>query len=247
VVKLIKPNVRIVLVSTSHPGNIGAVARAMKNMGLSRLFLVNPKHFPSDEACARASGADDVLENARVTQSLDEAVSDCALVIGTSARIRAMPQPMLNVREAAKKITVEAESGIQTALVFGSERVGLDNEELLRCNYHVCVPTVEDFSSLNLAAAVQIFTYELRLAAISGCFSETDKHVSKETVTAKELEGLYRHIEETIIAVQFLDPKNPRKIMTRLRRIISRARIDKNDLDLLRGMLKAIQHKVKRD
>ncbi len=233
-------NIRIILVSPSHAGNIGSAARAMKNMGLSELFLVNPRYFPHPDANALASRADDVLEQAVVTRTLDEALSGCSLVFGTSARIRTMSQTLLNPREAAENIIAKSQK-MQIAIVFGPERIGLTNPELDRCHYHLCIPTVENFSSLNLAAAVQVIVYELRMAAlkIEG-YSMIIPREPENLATADELEGLYKHIEQTMIDIEFLNPNKPRTMMKRIRHIINRAKIDKDDLNLLRGMMQFI-------
>ena len=156
-------NIRIVLVNTSHPGNIGGAARALKNMGLSRLYLVAPKEFPADKAVWRAAGAQDVLENAVVVDTLDEAIGDCGLVVGTSARGRRIPWPIVNPRECGERTWSEAKQH-EVAVIFGREDRGLTNDELHKCNYHVHIPSNEEYSSLNLAAAVQVVAYEIRMA-----------------------------------------------------------------------------------
>jgi len=233
-------NIRIVLVNPSHPGNIGAAARAMKTMGVERLYLVNPERFPDIEAYYRASRADDVVNNAVVTSSLEEALKGSALVLGTSARDREMPQPMLNPRQAAEKVISEYGGDVEIAMVFGCEKYGLSNEDLLRCHYHIKIPSVDNYSSLNLAAAVQVITYELRMAQLSQLVAPQDvKKNNKQLSTVDELEGLYKHIEEAMIAVGFFDPQKPRRMMSRIRQIFNRAQLDKDDVDLLRGMMKS--------
>ena len=157
-------NIRVVLVNTSHPGNIGGVARAMKNMGLTRLVLVEPRVFPHHEADARASGANDLLENAQVVATLEDALVGCNLVLGTSARDRRIPWPLLDPRECGQKVVEEAGQGAEIALVFGREDSGLTNDELQRCHFHVHIPSDPEFSSLNLGAAVQVLSYEIRMA-----------------------------------------------------------------------------------
>jgi len=232
-------NIRIVLVQPSHPGNIGSAARAMKNMGLEHLFLVNPKQFPHQEAYYRSSKADDILDRAQVVQTLDEALIDCGLVLGTSARTREMPQPLLSVRDAANKVMTEFKN-INTAVVFGPERTGLENADLQKCQYHIQIPTVEDFSSLNLAMAVQVIAYELFVANLENQSMESSVDEIKNLATAEQLDGLFQHIEKAMLHSEFLNPKNPRRLMPRIRQIIHRAHIDRDDLDLLRGMMSSI-------
>jgi TrmH family RNA methyltransferase len=225
----------IVLVNTSHPGNIGAVARAMKNMGLERLRLVDPKQYPSAEATARASGADDLLARARRYDSLDEAVADATLVIGSSARSRSLPIPTLDPHTCAARVMAPADSGA-AAIVFGRERTGLTNEELDRCQYLVQIPSNPAYPSLNIAAAVQIIAYELRLAAGAGTLP-AEPH--RACATAAQLEQFYRHLEQTLVELDFLDPANPKQLMRRLRRLFGRARPDQNEVNILRGILSA--------
>jgi tRNA (cytidine32/uridine32-2'-O)-methyltransferase len=235
-------NIRIILVNTSHPGNIGATARAMKNMGFERLYLVSPESFPHPDAKARAVGADNLLEQAVVTTTLDEALRDCTLVFGTSARMRFLPQEMLTPRQAAEKIVNEFIDQ-DIAIVFGNEKFGLSNEELKRCHYHICIPTDPHFSSLNLAMAVQIVVYELFMKTLQD-EGRSYLHERGDFATFEDLEGLYRHLEEVVTQIDFLDPQNPRRMMIRFRQILGRARLDKNELNLFRGMLTGVQHKV---
>jgi len=233
--------IRVVLVNTSHPGNIGAVARAMKNMGLSRLVLVAPNDYPSAEATARASGADDVLATARVVETLEEAIADCALVVGASARTRTIPWPVLEPRACAARM-VETAVCQEVALVMGRERIGLTNTELERCQYHVHIPANPGYSSLNLAAATQVLVYELRMASLQRAGkTEPDLHSDHPPVTAAELDGLYEHLEQTLIELDFLDPDNPRQLMRRLRRLYNRVGLDQMELNILRGILTAAQ------
>lgn len=228
--------IRIVLVETSHPGNIGAAARAMKTMCLQRLLLVNPLEFPHTDASARASGATDVLENAQVVANLDEALAGCALVAGTSARQRALGPPALTPRECVHELmTVSAEQDV--AVVFGRERIGLTNEETDRCHYLVHIPANPEYGSLNLAAAVQVITYEFMLAN-SIAQPQTD---GPPTATSEELEGLYAHLEEAARESGFMDPANPKQLMRRLRNLLKRARPDHNEVSILRGLLSALQ------
>lgn len=232
---------RIVLVNTSHPGNIGAAARAMKNMGLDELFLVRPQHFPSAEATARASGADDLLSRAKCVVGLDAAVAGASLVIGASARSRTLPVPMVNPRQCAELVMQQPE-GALSAILFGHERTGLTNDELDRCHYLVQIPTNPDYPSLNIAAAVQVIAYELRMAARIPA-AKTEK--SHRFATADEMELFYRHLESTLIGIDFLDPENPRQLMRRLRRLFGRVRPNENEINILRGILTSIDQKTR--
>lgn len=229
-------NIRIILVETSHPGNIGSAARAMKTMGLKNLYLVSPKLFPHTKANEMASSAMDVLENAVVVDTLDEAVADCTLVVGTSTRSRTIPWPMLSPRTLAEKTQIEPESAT-SAIIFGREQSGLTNEELHRCHYHVQIPSNPEYSSLNLAAAVQVICYELRLASV---IEKNEVQQDYPFATAKELESFYAHLEQVLISLDFLNPKAPRQLMTRLRRLFSRARLDVMEVNILRGILGSI-------
>lgn len=240
--------IRVVLVNTSHPGNIGGTARAMKNMGLSKLVLVQPEEFPSGEANARASGATDILEAALVVDTLEQALAGCSLVLGTSARDRRIPWPLLDPRECARKSLEHVELGGEVALVFGREYAGLTNEELQRCQYHVHIPSNPEFSSLNLATAVQVLAYEVRMdwLAREGRPTKVEKlettaMLDAVPVTADELELYYRHLEETLVAIDFLDPEKPRHLMARLRRLYGRAGISKLEMNILRGILTETQ------
>ena len=242
-------NIRVVLVNTSHPGNIGGAARAMKNMGLSRLILVDPLDFPSHEAVSRASGASDILDNAQVVGTLEEALVGCRLVLGTSARDRRIPWPLLDPRESATAVCAEAGDGAEVALVFGREYAGLTNEELQRCQFHVHIPTNPDFSSLNLAAAVQVLSYEVRMAwlAAQGQPTKVEKFEvtsvrSGQLATADELEHFYGHLQSTLVEIGFLDPQKPRHLMARLRRLFSRSAVNKSEMNILRGILTETQN-----
>jgi tRNA (cytidine32/uridine32-2'-O)-methyltransferase len=236
-------NIRVVLVNTSHPGNIGGAARAMKNMGLSRLVLVDPRDFPSPEAEARASGASDVLENAQVVATLEEALVGCTAVLGTSARDRSLPWPLVDPRECGEKVIDEAGQGKQIALVFGREHAGLTNDELQRCHFHVHIPSDPDFSSLNLAAAVQVLGYEVRMAWLAGsrpqAAAATDK--AEELATSDEMERFYGHLQDTLVDIAFLDPEKPRHLMARLRRLFGRSAVNKSEMSILRGILTETQ------
>jgi TrmH family RNA methyltransferase len=223
---------RIVLVRTSHPGNIGAAARAMKTMGLERLHLVAPLHYPHADATARAVWADDVLERARVCATLEEAIADCTLVVGASARQRTLPWPLLDARATAERIAAGVE---ETAIVFGPEQSGLDNHELERCAILLQIPSNAAYGSLNLAAAVQIVAYELRMAARSQTAAESGTPLA----TAAELEYFYAHLQRVMEDADFLDPGNPKHLMRRMRRLFNRAHLDQNELNILRGLLAA--------
>ena len=225
---------RVVLVETSHPGNIGAAARAMKNMGLSELSLVRPKSFPHADATARASGADDLLYDARVCDSVPEAIQDCTLVLGMSARLRNIPLPVLDVREA---VQMSLESVGPVAVMFGCERSGLSNEDLDRCHHLVQIPTASGHTSLNLGMAVQVLAYEYLMA------QGPVKPPARETtpVTAAALEHFYGHLEKVLVEVGFLHEDNPRQLMRRLRRIYNRADLDDKELKILRGILSAVE------
>ncbi|OCR23006.1 RNA methyltransferase [Pseudomonas syringae] len=241
-------NIRVVLVGTSHPGNIGGAARAMKNMGLSRLVLVDPLVFPHHEADARASGASDILENAQVVATLEDALVGCNLVLGTSARDRRIPWPLLDPRESGVMAAEQAGQGAEVALVFGREYAGLTNEELQRCHYHVHIPSDPEFSSLNLAAAVQVLSYEVRMSwlAAQGQPTKTEKVEvtsvrSADLATMDEMEGFYGHLEATLVAIGFLDPEKPRHLMARLRRLYGRSDVNRSELSILRGILTETQ------
>lgn len=230
-------NIRIVLVNTSHPGNIGAVARAMKNMFLRQLVLVDPLNYPNADATARASGADDILAAARVCKTLDEAVADCRLVVGASARLRTVQWPQLDPRECAGKALSEAGQG-QVAIVFGRESSGLTNDELARCRYLVHIPSNPDYSSLNLAMAVQVICYELLMTSNEGGRAEAEP---RDLATAFELQGFFDHLQQTLGDIGFADAKNADKLMRRLKRLFHRAEPDKDDVRILRGVLSAAQ------
>jgi len=228
---------RIVLVNTSHPGNIGAAARAMKNMGLSKLYLVRPRQFPHPEATWRAASAVDVLEGAVVTTRLMEAVGDCQFIVGTSARERRIPWPLLDPRRCAERIA-GLSAGEQVAILFGREDRGLTNDELKCCNLHLNIPTSRAYSSLNLAMAVQIVCYELRMQLAYGALPATaDEEWDAPFATVANMERFYAHLEQTLTEIGFLDPAAPRQLMARLRRLFSRVRLDEMELNILRGIL----------
>jgi TrmH family RNA methyltransferase len=231
--------IRIVLVDTTHPGNIGAAARAMKNMGLTELHLVRPKFFPNSEATARASGAQDVLEAALVHETFEAAIASCALVVGTSARQRHLPWALLEPREAATRI-VATSLHSEAALVFGSERYGLSNDELNRCNLMVTVPTAPGYSSLNLAMAVQVLAYELWLVRRA---EPEPAPRDAPLATVAEVQRLYAHIEQVLEEIDFRDRTGNGQLMTRIRRLFNRAQLDQNEMNILRGVLTAVQAK----
>lgn len=236
-------NIRIVLVRTTHPGNIGAAARAIKTMCLDNMYLVAPKQFPSRDASARAAGAEDILTKATLCESLDESIEDCHLVVGTSGRLRHVDWPLLTPRECAEKLFMGSQSG-SVALVFGQEQSGLTNSELDCCHYMVQIPANPDYGSLNLAAAVQILTYEILLA------SQTIQTVSPKSLSSLrpdhgEMQRFYEHLREVLIQIEFLDPDNPRLLMRKLIRMFNRAGLDQTELNILRGILTAVQQRSK--
>ncbi|MEE8107901.1 MAG: tRNA (cytosine(32)/uridine(32)-2'-O)-methyltransferase TrmJ [Gammaproteobacteria bacterium] len=229
---------RIVLLETSHAGNIGAAARAMHNMGLDDLWLVAPKSFPDDEATARASGAHGLLESATVVADLDQALTGCGLVAAVSARQRSLAWPCKTPHEAAAEI-VASTANTSVALLFGREKYGLTNAELERCHLLISIPANPDYSSLNLAMAVQVLAYEIRLAR--GQTSLPPASADPPPAAAEDMQRFYRHLEEVLLENGFLDPDNPRHLMRRLRRLFNRAVPDENEINILRGMLAAMQ------
>ncbi|WP_068858236.1 RNA methyltransferase [Perlucidibaca aquatica] len=256
---------RIILVNTSLPANIGAAARAMKTMGLYDLVLVAPKQFPHADASSLASSASDVLANARVVATLEEAIADCQLVLGTSARNRTIGLPQLDARSAGSTAQQHEQAGAKVAIIFGREDRGLTNEELMLCHAHVFIPTNPVYGVLNVAAAVQVLAYEVRMACLlaedtcdefTGTYSQRPQPVpdpleqqgmpitlvpwDEELVKGEDMTQFYEHCERTLIAVGFLDPENPRQIMTRLRRLFGRTRLDRPEYNLLRGFFKRV-------
>lgn len=233
-------DIRIVLVGTTHPGNIGAVARAMKNMGLHDLALVRPKYFPHEDATARASGADDILRSAKIYASLDEAVAECIYIVGASARSRSLSWPSMLPRDCAERMIFENKKG-KVAAIFGPENSGLNNEDLDLCQTLLKIPTNPHFKSLNLAMAVQVLTYELKVAnsdeVTLGFKSKTPP------ANADDMKHFYNHLEQTMIELNFLNEDNPRFLMRRLRRLFVRARPSKNEINILRGFLASINRK----
>ncbi len=234
--------VRIVLVATSHPGNIGAAARAMKTMGLSRLYLVAPKSYPHQKALEMAAGADDILRESSVVTSLDEALEGCELVLATSARPRGLDLPGLTPRSCVRLLSQKVK-GSEVAIVFGREHAGLTNEELLRCNYHILIPSNPEYSSLNLAQAVQVIAYELRLKMST--LEVKANEVQAQLTTAEEMERFYTHLTEVMVAVDFLKPTKPtRRLLQRIRRLFNRTGLEKEELSILRGILTHVQKAV---
>ncbi len=237
--------IRIVLVQPSHPGNIGAVARAMGNMGLHKLYLVAPKEYPSPEAVARAAAATSVLDDATVCAHLDDAIGDCRWVVGTSARQRAIDWPEMTPRAAMAQAAAES-TRHEVAIVFGRESSGLSNGELDRCDMLVRVPVAAEFASLNLAAAVLILAYELRLAGtVAGV---TELAAVSESATAEQVQHFYEHLEVVLGEIGFLNAKPPIKLMRRLKALFRRSRLSTEDINILRGILTAVQQpRVRRD
>ena len=254
-------NIRVVMVHTSHPGNIGAAARALKTMGLSRLVLVSPQEYPSQKAIWRAAGAADILEQTLVVETLAEAISDCSLVVGASARQRRIPWPVLGARQGGETIAKQA-STEQVAIIFGREDRGLTNEELQQCNYHIEIPASEEYGVLNVASAIQVICYEIRMGLLEACvpqegtqdLSEQNKpdlrmpidpvRWDERLATSNEMEHFFTHLETTLTQLDFHEPDNPRQLLTRLRRLFVRSRLDHLEINILRGVLTAVQKKM---
>jgi tRNA/rRNA methyltransferase len=228
----------IVLCGTAHPGNIGAAARAMKTMGLARLHLVAPKRFPDPQAEWLASGAGDVLRGTQVFATLEQALAGTALAVACTARVREIAAPMVTAREAAARI-VEVARTQDAALVFGNEAFGLVREEVERCQLLATIPANPKYSSLNLAAAVQVFAYELRLAAAGG---RAPAARARELARFEEIEGFYEHLERAARACGFFDPHKSGKLMPKLRRLFARAQLEKEEVNILRGLIGALGH-----
>lgn len=236
-------SIRIVLVATSHPGNIGSAARAMKTMGLHHLYLVTPKSFPDQKAYEMAAGADDVLNKVRVTASLDDALKGCELVLATSARPRGIALPGLTPAACAELVSKQPDN-TEVAIVFGREHAGLTNEELLRSNYHVNIPSNPEYSSLNLAQAVQIIAYELRMKLLSPV-AEVGLRQDRQA-TVEEIEQFYAHLHEVLVAIEFLKPTNPTKrLQQRIRRLFNRTQLEHMEISILRGILSQVQYALK--
>lgn len=248
---MMSENIRFVLMGTTHSGNIGAAARAMKTMGINDLALVNPEGFPSAEATSRASGADDLLFNADVCSNIDDAIKDCKLVIGTTARKRHLDIPVIDARTAAKLLIKESALH-KVALVFGKERYGMTNEEVERCHYLVRLPTVESFSSLNLASAVQVLAYECRMAVLDSNKNTENQNPSThevdagdEIVTAEKMESFYQHYFEVMEKALYLRKEGHESLKTKIRLMYNRTRLKKHEIDILRGFLSKLDRKLK--
>ena len=238
---------RFILVGTSHPGNIGAAARAMKTMGFSELVLVNPR-FPDavqhEEAVAFASGALDVLGKTRVVPSIEDALQGCNFAAALSARLREYSPPVVTPRQLAGQLA--AEQGLNAALVFGSERYGLPNEIIEKCNVLINIPANPDYSSLNLAQAVQILAYEARLAESGDEVRSSAIGFQGEAASVTQIDGMYTHLEEALIAIDFLDPESPKKLMPRLKRLFSRTQLETEEVNILRGIARQMMKKMQR-
>jgi len=234
-------NIHIVLVEITHPGNIGAAARAMKNMGLSKMVLVKPKIFPSAQATERAAGACDILANAKIYETFEESVAECKLVIGTSARQRSLPLPNLTPTQCAETALNFQD---KTAIVFGRERSGLKNIELNQCHQLVQIPTNPDFSSLNIAAAVQVISYELYSYALENQSNMTPTESSHLPVDTESMQRFYTHLQQTLFDIDFLDPAKSNKLMQRLHRLFNRAQPNDIEMNILRGILTAAQRQA---
>lgn len=233
-------NIRIVLINTFHPGNVGAIARAMKNMGLTNLYLVDPNDYPSDEATSRAAGAVDLLENATIVSTLEDAISDCSLVIGTSARHRTFQLPIMNARECAQVVIPEAKQH-DVAIVFGRETTGLLNEEIAQCHRQVYIDANDEYPVLNISQAVQIVSYEIWMANQEQFIH--DKEVA-EYPRKKDMDLFYEHLEDTLYGINFIVRNHPGKVLDKLHRFFNRSRPEKQELGILRGVLAAVQREA---
>ena len=235
-------NIRIVLVRTFHSGNIGSAARAMKTMGLSDLCLVNPKDFQQEQALQMAMSADDVIQNAKQVDDLYEAVKDCTVVIASTARSRGYDLPMLNPEQAAQELCLAANKQQKVALVFGPERMGLSNEDLQLCKHRVTIPTSPDYSSLNLAAAVQTLSYEIfKQYSQFHLMTLGQDQSDQKFPNVENIERFYTHLEETLNDTGFIIKNHPGEVMQKLRTLFTRAQMDESELNILRGVLASIQ------
>ncbi|EOW9238763.1 tRNA (cytosine(32)/uridine(32)-2'-O)-methyltransferase TrmJ [Vibrio cholerae] len=237
--------VKVVLVGTTHSGNIGSAARAMKVMGLSQMVLVDPQCQVDAQAIALAAGASEIALNAQIYPTLEAAVADCGLVVGTSARSRTLEWPMLEPRECGEKLISEANQH-SVAMVFGRERTGLTNDELQLCHYHVCVPANPEYSSLNLAMAVQLLSYEVRMAYLALQQSSQSSKLQEEYPRHQELERFYAHLEQVIMQTEFISAQQPGQVMNKLRRMFTRARPEAQEINILRGILTSVQKSISR-
>ncbi|CDG20743.1 tRNA (cytidine/uridine-2'-O-)-methyltransferase TrmJ [Xenorhabdus poinarii G6] len=236
-------NIRIILVETSHTGNMGSTARAMKNMGLTNLYLVNPLVQPDSHAIALSAGASDVIGNAKIVNTLDDALAGCELVIGTSARSRTLSWPMVDPRECGER-GVSAANHAPVAIVFGRERVGLTNEELQKCHYHLYIPTNPEYGSLNLAMAVQLVSYEIRMAHLAAQTQPEPATASEHEAAyppVEDMERFYQHLEQVLKESGFIRKAHPGQIMNKLRRLYTRARPETQELNILRGILTSME------
>lgn len=237
---------RFVLVETSRPGNIGAAARAMKTMGFTELVLVNPRFADAvtqDEAVAFASGALDVLNGARIVGSIEEALSDCNFAAAVTARLREFSPPVIAPRALASQLATDA--GLQAALIFGNERFGLPNEVVEKCNVLINIPANPDYSSLNLAQAVQVLAYECRVAGCGDVLPASDIGFQGDAAGFSQIEGMFGHLEQALVAIDFLDPENPKKLMPRLKRLFSRTQLETEEVNILRGIATHILKKIR--
>lgn len=237
--------VKVVLVGTTHSGNIGSAARAMKVMGLSQMVLVDPQCQVDAQAIALAAGASEIALNAQIYPTLEAAVADCGLVVGTSARSRTLEWPMLEPRECGEKLISEANQH-SVAMVFGRERTGFTNDELQLCHYHVCVPANPEYSSLNLAMAVQLLSYEVRMAYLALQQSSQSSTLQEEYPRHQELERFYAHLEQVIMQTEFISAQQPGQVMNKLRRMFTRARPEAQEINILRGILTSVQKSISR-
>ncbi|RKG35719.1 RNA methyltransferase [Acinetobacter guerrae] len=254
-------HVRIVMVNTTLPANIGSALRAMKTMGLSKLVLVKPKTYPHPDIDALAAGAQDLIEQIEIVDTLEQAIQDCHIVFGTSARSRTIPWPLLDVRPAAElSMQSVVEKQQEVAIVFGREDRGLTNEELALANYHLTIPVNTDYGVLNVAQAIQVVCYEMRMATLQQLEQNTptrantdinteQMHVTSNTamdwdeplVNHKQMEEFYPHLEKMLVDIEFLDPQNPRLLPLRLRRLFGRIQLDRMEYHLLRGIFSRVQ------
>ena len=238
--------VRVVLLHTTHPGNIGATARAMKTMGLTNLYLVEPKIFPSELAVARSSHAEDILDGAVVVETLSEAIADCHFVVGTGDRTRTVPWPLYRPREMAERAAA-LPTGQNIAIVFGREDIGMTNDQMMQCNAQVQIPANPNYSSLNLGSAVQVMAYEIRMAGLEqGDQVPGLRDWDEPPADQQDIERLIQHWQSTFLDTEFLDPKNPKAAMNRINRLLTRTQLDKTEVNILRGMLSSAQRWVAR-
>lgn len=242
-------NIRIILVETSHAGNIGSVARAMLNMGLNDLWLVNPQCSIDDHALNLACHAKSVVENANITATLTEALEGVNYIVATSARVRRFNLPLHDIKSTAETMIAQSRAGYKTAIIFGRERTGLYNDELLMCHAHAYIPTNPEYNSLNLAQAVQVVSYELRQAMLAideGTQAIPEQNHYHALASASECEHFYRHIAESMVAVGFLNPENPGHVVEKVRRLFQRSQLESQEINILRGFLSAVAQKLEK-